>query len=166
MMRTTRYAVQAALVGVLLAACQPTPMPVPIEGDIRLLEGEWRGDYRSDDSGRFGTILFTLKSGTDTAHGEVIMIPRETQEQPRDPAQTPDVWRPRPMFLAVSFVRAAGNTVSGQLEPYRDPDCGCMLQTTFVGHVSADTLRGTYSSLHQEMGRRVSGVWLVVRLKE
>lgn len=150
---------------VLLAACRVDPMPVPVEGDIAGLAGEWTGDYHSDESGRMGSIIFSLTAGTDTAHGEVTMVPREHQEQPRDPAQVPEVWRPRPLILSIAFIRATGGSVTGRLDPYRDPECGCMLETTFSGRLVADTLSGTYTSLHQEMGRRVHGVWRVVRSK-
>lgn len=151
------------LAGLLAAgACRPVPMPVPVEGDIARLAGEWRGEYWSAESGRSGIILFTLAAGADTAEGQVTMIPRQ-DDRPRDPNQVPDVWRPQPTILTITFVRATGGWVTGRLDPYRDPECGCILRTTFTGRLTADTLTGTYTSLHQEMGQQVRGEWRAVR---
>lgn len=37
-------------------------------------------------------------------------------------------------------------TVAGSLEPYHDPDCGCLLSTTFVGHLVGDRITGEFIS--------------------
>jgi len=39
------------------------------------LTGEWAGDYSSVESGRSGSISFTLRAAGDSAFGDVVMIP-------------------------------------------------------------------------------------------
>ena len=65
--------------------------------------------------------------------------------------------------LTIRFVRVSGGQVSGALAPYTDPNCGCTLHTTFVGRLRADTLEGTYSSLHEQTRETQKGRWRVVR---
>src|SRR5437773_10842284 len=72
----TLYAALAALVTACGAARQP---PVPLAGsprDVAALAGQWEGSYSSAATGRSGSISFTLSAGTDSAFGDVIMIPR------------------------------------------------------------------------------------------
>src|SRR2546426_8162305 len=63
-----------------LSACTPTPPPpVPLAGtakDVAALAGQWEGSYASAATGRSGSISFTLSAGSDSAFGDVIMIPR------------------------------------------------------------------------------------------
>src|SRR3989442_15893302 len=61
-----------------LAACGASRSPVPLVGaatDVAALAGEWVGDYSSVESGRSGSISFTLRAATDSAFGDVVMIP-------------------------------------------------------------------------------------------
>src|SRR2546423_3677623 len=44
--------------------------------DLNPLVGEWRGNYSSAQTGRTGTIAFTLRAGEGSASGNVVMIPR------------------------------------------------------------------------------------------
>ena len=72
----TLHAALAALVTACAAAHQPS---VPIAGstrDMAALAGQWEGSYSSAATGRSGSISFTLSTGTDSAFGDVIMIPR------------------------------------------------------------------------------------------
>jgi len=134
------------------------------EADVSQLAGEWFGEYSSVESGRSGSITFRLIAGSDTATGDVIMSPRynarpQTGEaQPTGPA-TPGTIQ----ALSINFVRVTGGQVSGSLAPYTDPTCGCTLRTTFVGRLRADTLAGTYTSLHEQSREVQRGQWQVVR---
>lgn len=144
-------------------ACAAPGTPVPVLGEVAALEGEWLGEYWSVESGRRGSIVFRLTAGSDTARGDVLLTAsRPPMQRPPD---SPDVWPPERMSrpLAITFVRMDQRVVSGRLEPYRDPDCGCLLTTTFLGRLTGDTLAGTFSSYHQEMAKRVTGEWRVVR---
>src|SRR4029077_19697726 len=56
-----------------LAACGASRSPVPVVGaatDVSSLTGEWAGEYSSVESGRSGSITFTLRSAGDTAFGD------------------------------------------------------------------------------------------------
>lgn len=161
-------ALVAAMVAAAVAACSQTPSPVPISGepaDIAALEGEWVGEYHAlGQSGRSGTILFRLEAGADTAHGDVLMhiAGRETAEVL---PYTGDPWVnvPRDRILTVTFVRAAGGTVFGRLDPYNDPVCGCEMKTTFTGRIKGNLIEGNYTSEHVNGGDRIEGRWRVSR---
>ena len=53
--------------------------------------------------------------------------------------------------------------MQGRLDPYRDPECGWELVTTFTGTLTGDTLEGTYQSFHTRSGEIVTGTWRVKR---
>lgn len=151
-----------------LVACSSTPQPIPLTGapaDIQSLEGEWIGEYHSyDPSGRSGTILFRLEAGQDTARGDVLMhiAGRETAEMI---PFTTDPWADvsEDQVLTVTFVRAAGGTVSGELDIYDDPVCGCEIRTSFTGRIKGNLVEGTYTSKHLNGADRTTGRWRVVR---
>jgi hypothetical protein len=61
-----------------LAACGVSHTPVPMVGaatDVSALIGQWSGDYSSAESGRSGSISFTLRAAGDSAFGDVVMVP-------------------------------------------------------------------------------------------
>jgi len=149
-------------------ACQGPQPPVPVSGDVMMLAGRWEGEYGSRESGRAGSILFTLAAGADTAHGDVIMVPREWELPPTSRGGDPDLpvrpLGPGPQAIAIAFVRAADRMVEGRLAPYRDPECGCLLTTMFRGRLTdPDRLEGTFISLHGESGRETKGWWRATR---
>lgn len=152
----------------LLAACAARQAPVPLVGppsDIEALVGEWAGNYLSTETGRSGSISFTLAAGGDTAYGGVIMIPRG-QGRPLEPWHgevASGAERPRPEGLTISFVRVTGTEVSGVLAPYRDPECGCALSTRFIAWLKGDTIQGAYFSHHERSEAEAHGLWKVVR---
>lgn len=67
--------------------------------------------------------------------------------------------------LAIEFVRVDGasETISGTLEPYRDPDCNCIVATTFTGTVSRDSIEGTFVTQAGGAYRTKRGQWRVER---
>jgi len=152
----------------LVMACHSAPTtPVPVSGPstaIAALAGEWDGTYESDDGTRAGSIDFHLQAGRDTAFGDVIMIPRGWNNPvgPEDPApQRHEVVPTR--FLTIRFVHVREGTLSGELDRYRDPDCGCLLRTVFEGTLSGDELKGRYISYHQKGETPATGQWHAVR---
>jgi len=155
----------------LLAACGSGPsQPVPLVGtaaDLRALAGQWTGSYQADNGGRNGSIVFHLQAGSDTAFGDVIMVPIAWagggQNDGRATGRVPEVAPPR--ALTIRFVRVTGDRIAGQLDPYRDPECGCHLRTVFEGELKGNVLRGTYTSYHEEGGHKVTGRWRVEREK-
>lgn len=165
-MRGVAIAVSAVLT---VAACGGTPPPVPViadQADVRLLAGEWVGEYGSAETGRAGSIIFTLDAAEDHAHGDVLMGPANRAWSDVDRSAAPV--RPEPtdgQVLSIRFVRAEGNRVSGILEPYTDPACGCLVRTEFVGRLQGDTVAGTFEIRHLTGGSPRTGQWRVVRVR-
>jgi hypothetical protein len=150
-------------------SCAPVLTRTPVQGYSRAiaeLAGEWEGSYTGDQSGRVGSIVFRLQAMTDTAEGDVLMTPRrvlETNEVDvhRFPTTATGTASQR---LTIRFVRVSGDEVSGVLDPYRDPDCGCTLSTTFVGILRGDTIEGTFQSNGEGIHHLPSsGRWRVTR---
>ncbi len=74
-----RFPILPTLFILTLSACGASRTPVPLVGastDISALTGEWAGDYSSAESGRSGSISFTLRAAGDSAFGDVVMIPK------------------------------------------------------------------------------------------
>lgn len=130
------------------------------------LVGEWQGDYSSVESGRRGLIAFRLRAGSDTAEGDVIMQSR-TQSDPSAPNAAPVSWdalRTTQQPLSIRFVYVSETEVSGVLDAYRDPDCGCTLTTTFRGTITGDVIEGTFHSEGTGLGHiPQNGRWRVTR---
>jgi hypothetical protein len=154
---------------VSLTACSVQPAPLPVRGspdDLLLLAGEWTGSYEGKESGRSGKIYFELSAQADSANGSVLM---EAATKPRIVGYKAlrGFWREpsatSPNRLTISFVRAEGGGVHGTLNPYTDPDCGCTLHTTFLGHIEGDSITGTFKTLHLESGTSRKGTWEVTR---
>ena len=165
---------QMKVVGVALVAasmfvtaCATVASNVPVRGDpntIRKLVGNWEGVYSSSATGRSGIITFALRAGTDTAQGEVIMIPRSDRDQMN---VSDDVIRRRTApaeLLTIRFVAASDDRIVGRLDPYTDPVCGCMLTTRFVGKLNGDEIKGTFTSTGSEVFHNTTdGTWSVRR---
>ncbi len=154
-----------ALVAALSWGCasqNPAP-PVPVQGaNVSSLAGRWVGEYSSTTTGRTGSIVFELRSGDKVAHGDVLMKPKEESGGSSLPGADNPL-RGMPQVLNIDFVDATGGTVRGTIVPYRDPACGCMVQTTFVGRVSGDAIEGTFTTNPQDGGNITTGRWKVTR---
>lgn len=150
-----------------VAACAPNPAPVPVvadQTDMSQLAGQWDGEYSSASTGRSGSISFSLVAGRDTASGDVVMVPRGVdQPAPTDRQTGAQLLARSPQVLRISFVRVLGANVSGTIEPYRAPDCDCVLSTTFVGQLRGDTVEGTFSTTGGPADSPQSGRWKVTR---
>ncbi|HEY0305364.1 MAG TPA: hypothetical protein VGC44_10330 [Longimicrobiales bacterium] len=152
-----------ALLGLTICACATVPRKVPVAGNTAALAGKWEGEFRSADGMRAGSIMFTLRAGQDSAYGDVLMVPNEWSRQHNPQEGRAESPHPHPELLAISFVRVFGNHVRGTLEPYRDPVCGCALNTVFEGELKGDVINGTYRSLHVDTRETRNGTWLVRR---
>ena len=159
----------STLLVLALTACGAARAPVPLVGassDVTALTGEWAGDYSSAESGRSGSISFTLRAAGDSAFGDVIMVP-STWGRPLVP------WRenamgagsnqsPASTVLTIRFVRVEHGHVSGTLDPYADPQSGARLLTTFSGELSGNAIAGTYTTRLTSGGTQ-TGRWTVQR---
>src|SRR5438552_13511374 len=159
----------AALVTACAAAHQPRVPLAGTAGDVAALAGQWEGSYSSAATGRSGSISFTLSASSDSAFGDVVMIPRgwgrPLQAWDRPGSAGPVEAQPRAAVLTINFVRVAGGRVSGRLAPYADPESGAPLATTFEGQLSGEAIEGTYTTLGAGSGVAQTGQWKVTRRK-
>jgi hypothetical protein len=150
--------------------CMTQRNPVDMYGDsvdLELLEGEWSGDYFSKDTGRSGTITFTLTAEADVAFGDVLMTPSSSRE-PYHPVgfrDKADVDPQFPSLLTIKFVEVLGGKIRGQLIPYWDPEMQRRLITTFEGVLKGDTIEGTFESRIEQSPIYFYGQWQVFRKK-
>jgi hypothetical protein len=146
----------------LLAACVAPGAPIPVRGDAEALAGRWVGEYSSDETGRSGSIQFTLEAGADTATGDVLMIPNWPGPNFISQYIPPDEAANAPAPLQIQLVRVFGHQVAGQLTPYQDPSCGCTVTTIFSGRLAGDRLDGVFHTYHPD-GRTTIGQWRALR---
>ena len=160
-----------AVSGALMLACATTPTPVTVAGDAgdrASLAGKWTGEYSSQTTGRSGSIVFNLSPSGDAASGDVVMVPRGL-DRPLTPytagnATVAGVQSPQAsQVLTIKLVRVSGDTVTGVLDAYRDPQCDCPVVTTFTGKLSADPIDGTFTTRGNESAAQQSGTWRVTR---
>jgi hypothetical protein len=135
-------------------------------GSTALLVGSWSGEYFSAETGRRGSISFDLESEKDTAYCDVTMIPFTGNAHVN--ILHPDVPNVQPQLLAqplkIRFIRLGDNRISGTLEPYTDPDCGCTVTTTFVGSFAEpNKIKGTYTTVANGVHQTTRGQWSVTR---
>jgi hypothetical protein len=164
----TRRITLALLASLATLACASKPQAIPLSADpqnLNALVGNWSGDYNSDVTGRSGSIVFKLSAGKDTAFGDVVMVPRaatQVQASP-DRGQTVAV-QPSSQVLSIRFARLEGGSVSGVMNPYTDPSCGCTVQTTFTGKLTdTDTIEGTFTTSGSGLPVAQTGRWKVKR---
>ena len=145
------------------AACASRPPEIELTSndfDLNPLVGQWRGDYSNPAAGRTGTIAFTLRAGESSASGNVIMIPGRPDSAVAANAMARSV-------LKINFIRKEGRKVTGTLDPYRDPTCGCQAITTFEGSFSdSHTIEGTFTTVPSQPGLTATGGrWKVIRVR-
>lgn len=157
-------------IAAIAMSCASTPKPNAGGGtpyDLSRIVGEWHGEYSSAATGLNGSILFVLEAARGPAYGEVLMIPNPDRAAlPRSEAARPDEL-PSRRILTVAVVKVEGSEMEGTLEPYRDPECGCLLWTTFTGRLlSYDAAEGTFASRGPSGHPEQTGVWTASRMKE
>jgi hypothetical protein len=158
--------VAASIMG--CASNPPSTQVTASDFDLNPLVGEWRGNYSSAETGRTGTVAFTLRAGESSASGNVVMIPRpDSMLTTADQQLVTNIAAPGRSVLKIHFLRKEGGNLSGTLDPYTDPDCGCPVTTTFQGTFKdARTIEGTFSTVPSQPGGRVTGgTWKVTRMK-
>lgn len=152
------------------AACGPAMVPpVEVQGardDVSALAGAWAGEYESPQAGRGGSIVFRLSADGDTAVGDVVMMPRAgiVAVPPPEGDHSPVRAAP-PRELTIRFVRVDGGRVTGTLDPYADPDCGCAVTTTFEGTLRGDVIEGTFITRGPPPHGEATGTWRVQRTR-
>jgi hypothetical protein len=157
----TRTLIAVSIVSAIVSGCAPPP-PITLIGsraNIEVLTGEWSGTYESRETGREGSIWFSLSAGAE-AHGDVLMTPRgRGQSYGRPPSE----FEPRgSTMLTIRFVMVGDRVVEGTLDSYWDPDCGCKAWTSFTGKLTADAIAGEFVT-HLASDRIAHGRWSVTR---
>jgi hypothetical protein len=173
MKKKTLVLIAAAALASLSCASRPfSPIQVTANDfDVTPLIGKWSGDYHSEQTGRWGSIVFALEPGVGTAYGDVVMVPRTSQivtpAVEGQPSNVNAMVTAREV-LTIRFVRREGNQVIGTLDSYLDPDCSCRVNTTFTGvFKNSGAIEGTYRTVGVEAHEaRGSGAWQVVRSKK
>jgi hypothetical protein len=158
-----------------LAACSGGSRPgpalpaVPVQGgagDLRMLVGDWEGEFTSvRGSRRQGAIAFTLHGGRDTAYGRVVLRGPTPPPGCTDPvSRATEARTVGEIVLTLGRINVGGRSVSGWLRPYRDPDLGCWMDTWFEGTIRGDTLDGMYFSHPADSVQAVRlGTWWAAR---
>jgi hypothetical protein len=140
-----------ALVAVVSTGCAASLTAVPVKGkdaDVFAMRGQWVGEYSSTDTGRKGSIRFSLRPGRKTADGEVDM-------------ELPGA--PEPRMLRIAVLRVAGDELHGKLERYIDPACKCEVDTDFIGTLSDEAIEGTFIIRPVGTDKELGGIWKVNR---
>ncbi len=136
---------------ILMSACGGS-QAIQMKGeneDLVLLAGDWQGEYKGVETGRQGTIKFSLGVGRHTADGYVKMFP--------------DGVKGAPDALKISFVEVEEGHVSGKIDSYVDPSCNCQVQTIFIGNVDGDNIDGTFETVVIGTDKKQSGNWSAFR---
>lgn len=158
-----------------LACAAPPPPPAPaiaLRADpisLEILEGTWSGEYSSAETGRRGKIRFELEAAEGgVAHGDVLSFGDVERLEDPSLSDPPGARGDLTRRLRISFVSVEPEreAVSGTLEPYRDPECECLLSTTFYGEVREGAIEGTYVSRGPAGHPTTRGRWRVERVPE
>ena len=152
----------------LLAACHSAsrPGPVPVQGArgaVSALAGTWTGEYWSEVTGRRGRVEFRLRSGADTAYGEVAMTFSPALHVYDDEVGDPGLHREPCTTIDIAFVQIERGKIRGTLRPYWDPDCDCQAHTVFDGVLVDDHIAGTFSTQRSADPVPVTGSWFADR---
>jgi hypothetical protein len=150
-----------------LAGCRHQAPGVSLQGDdsdISGIAGRWSGEYAGAQSGRSGSILFTVQAGKDTAYGDVMMTPQinQTLRAADHGTAAHGLHVSSPEMLRVTFIRVRGGSIEGSLEPYVAPDCNCVVTTVFRGTLSANRIEGDFVT-RGASGLQQQGRWSVTR---
>jgi len=162
----------ALAVSALTTACATTPPGTEITSsdfDVQPLVGVWRGSFGSAQTGRSGTVAFTLRAGESSAKGNVVLIPKPDSLLTPEEREAPEnVNMPGRIVVPITFVRKEGGNLNGTLDPYTAPDCNCIVTTTFQGmFTDANTIEGSFTTVPSKAGATVSsGAWKVTRVKK
>jgi len=162
-----RRSIIAGTVVALLVACRTTASPpVILQGEpsaIARLAGEWTGEYWGGAGGRGGSLGFSLRGGTDSLYGDVVMLdPRGQQLRAADPIDVHVLHVQSPTHLRIDYVMAKGDSLRGVLEPYISPDCECAVITTFFGQAHGNRMAGLFETRSGDR-LRAQGSWELAR---
>src|SRR6185436_13740770 len=154
----------------LLFSCASSePAPVQVIGapqDLVALTGEWVGTYESGATSRSGSITFHFAANPESAHGDVLMVPKQELLYDNGFHQPPHGMLSSASVLTIEFVRVAGGEISGKIAPYPDPESpDAMIETHFTGRVNGEWIEGTFVTYADRGVSPRRGTWRVHRKK-
>lgn len=159
------------VLGVVLMAggCAPSSPQGLVLADadqLAMLTGTWKGSFLNAATSRTGSIEFTLTAYSEFAYGDVRMHVAEKEHiyQPMDGQQQVSRGSTRPLVLKISFLRLSNGIVRGVLEPYEDPECRCLVVTTFEGTMRKGVIEGTFYTRGAGMRPIPTGSWNVIQV--
>ncbi len=155
----------ALAVAALVMACavQPTPEPTPSQpADVAAMNGYWIGEYSNTETGKSGSISMSLRSWSDSAAGDLVMVPRGST-----PFLAADVAGHvargiSAEVLHLSFSRVSGGMVEATVEPFFSPDCACTMTMVLQATIAKNQVAGEFV-LTSGRGLRQQGRWSVER---
>lgn len=161
--RTRTTTMLAGLVA--FTACTYYPANFPIYGttDERArLAGDWEGEFDDSRAGGGGSISFRLEAGRDSASGDVTLLASHIgNAQLGYETRVPTARTATRTTLRIGYASVGASLVEGILEPFRDPECDCMVDTSFRGELRGDSIVGRYVSRRGWTMRR--GEWRMSR---
>jgi hypothetical protein len=150
-----------------LSCASSEPGPVKVIGapqDLVALTGEWAGTYEGSGTGRSGSITFHLTENPDGAHGDVLMVPRQTFLYDREGGHQGMTSSSGVNVLSIEFVRISAGEISGKIAPYPDPEVpDGTLETHFTGRLDGDWIEGTFVTYSDHGVSPRRGKWRVHR---
>lgn len=156
--------VALALVALVMAcAVQPTPEPTPSQpADLAAMNGHWIGEYSNSESGRSGSISMSLRSWSDSAAGDLVMVPRGAAPLLAADVSSHVARGVSAEVLHLTFKRVSGGMVEATVEPYFSPDCACQVSMVLQGTPEKRLIAGEFV-LMSARGLRQQGRWSVER---
>ena len=155
------------LVIATLSGCGAQLSQVPISAspqDLASIAGTWDGTYQTTKGGtRHGYVYFTVTAEKDSAQGYVLMTVEQQTPEMNVTSRVYPAPSNRAEQVAIRFVVIDGGYIRGELENYRDPECGCQLHTVFYGQRNGDVFSGTFQTRHRDTAMIVAGTWRTTR---
>jgi hypothetical protein len=170
MSKASTASVIIALAFLLVSCASSEPGPVQVIGvpeDLVTLAGEWTGTYESGATGRSGSITFHLTENPEGAHGDVLMLPKQSfvyNEERHHQQGMISSSGGGASVLAIEFVRISAGQISGKIAPYPDPEVpDGTLETHFTGRVDGEWIEGTFVTYSDHGVSPRRGTWRVHR---
>ena len=154
----------SAFLAVSAMACVSLPRPTSVANrpmDALLLEGEWSGQFNSEDGQRGGNLAFVLNVRNDTASGPAVLGPVAFTQAGSAPVRAE---ARAALRSPMRFVTVTDGVVAGVMPAFFDVDRMGMVQMTFVGRMrSWNVIEGTYVTIGTNLRIEERGSWRVVR---
>ena len=162
-MRTLLAVTMLLLAAAPVACARPVPLHLEFasRADLLALEGEWRGEFDTDDS-RWGFVLFDLERATERVSGEIVVPARigyGRRETGTVGVTMSDPAHAEPRRILMRSLSVDEGIVSGTLMPFWDSTQRCDAWAMFSGTVSGDRMAGTFFVACADGGRQIAGRW-------